>query len=347
MLLEGLKIDGICKSFGKTEALRGVSLTVPRGEILAILGPSGCGKSTLLHIIAGLEDPDSGSIAWDGQDLANVPPHARRFGLMFQELALFPHMNVASNVAFGLRMQQLDPEAIARRVGQMLALVDLEGFGRRDVDTLSGGERQRVALARALAPEPHLLMLDEPLGALDRTLRERLMLDLPRILNEIGQTAIYVTHDQEEAFAIAGKVAIMNQGQVIQVGRPEEIYGQPANLFVARFLGLTNILTAEAMPGEDGSVIDTPFGEIPWPAHLEGKVHLLLRPEKVRLDGSGPVRLEGQVVSRSFRGSLSRLVVRVQGQELTLDLPPSAAIPQQGEELQFSFDPGQALQVLP
>jgi len=190
-------------------------------------------------------------------------------------------------------------------------------------------------------------MLDEPLGALDRTLRERLMLDLPRILNEIGQTAIYVTHDQEEAFAIAGKVAIMNQGQVIQVGRPEEIYGQPANLFVARFLGLTNILTAEAMPGEDGSVIDTPFGEIPWPAHLEGKVHLLLRPEKVRLDGSGPVRLEGQVVSRSFRGSLSRLVVRVQGQELTLDLPPSAAIPQQGEELQFSFDPGQALQVLP
>lgn len=344
--MEGLEIREVQKAFGATKALRGVSLAVARGEILAVLGPSGCGKSTLLHIVAGLEAPDAGVITWDGQDLAGLPPHARRFGLMFQELALFPHLDVRANVAFGLRMQGLEPSEISRRVDRMLALVDLPGFGAREVDTLSGGERQRVALARALAPEPRLLMLDEPLGALDRTLRERLMLDLPRILKAIGQTAIYVTHDQEEAFAIADRVAIMNRGEVVQVGSPEEIYSQPANLFVARFLGFTNLLTGQAHSRADGCVIATPLGEVAWPDRLEGEVHLLLRPERVRLDNSGPLRLDGEVVSRSFRGSLSRIVVRAQGREWTLDLPLSAATPQAGERLTFSFDPRQALQVL-
>jgi thiamine transport system ATP-binding protein len=223
--------------FGEHAALDGVELSVRDGELMAVLGPSGSGKSTLLRAIAGLEPLDSGAITWDGDDLAGVPAHKRRFGLMFQDYALFPHKDVAGNVAFGLRMQGRAPTEVRSRVEEVLALVDLAGFEHRSVTTLSGGEQQRVALARALAPEPRLLMLDEPLGALDRTLRERLTIDLEHLLHRIGMTSIYVTHDHAEARAIGDQLVVMRAGKIEQMGTPDDIVAHPANEFVASFVG--------------------------------------------------------------------------------------------------------------
>ncbi len=241
----GLTLRDIHKSFGSKQALSGVSFQVLEGETVALLGPSGCGKSTLLGIIAGLESPDQGEVLWAGESLAATPAHQRGFGLMFQDFALFPHRDVFGNVAFGLQMAKWSSAQIELRVREVLELVGLPGFERRDVNTLSGGEAQRVALARSLAPGPRLLMLDEPLGSLDRTLRERLVIDLRQILRQSHQTAIYVTHDQEEAFIIADRVVVMNAGRVEQTGPAQEIYRQPAGVFVARFLGLNNLIPGE------------------------------------------------------------------------------------------------------
>ena len=237
-----LQVSHIHKSFDGAPLLRDVSFDVAPSEIVCLLGPSGCGKTTLLNIIAGLEQAESGQVLVEGQDISGVPVHRRGFGLMFQDLALFPHKNVRDNVAFGLRMAGLAPQAIDARVSEVLELVGLAGFEQRDVNQLSGGEQQRVALARSLAPRPRLLMLDEPLSSLDRTLRERLMNELRDILTRVGQTAIYVTHDQQEAFALADRVVILNAGRVAQIGTPQEVYRAPADAFVARFLGLTNLI---------------------------------------------------------------------------------------------------------
>jgi ABC-type Fe3+/spermidine/putrescine transport system ATPase subunit len=344
--LDGLQVYNITKTFDNTIALKDISFNLEQGQILSVLGPSGCGKSTLLHIIAGLELPDSGTVFWRGEDLANVPPHERRFGLMFQEFALFPHMDVAENVAFGLRMQHKEVDQIANRTSQVLELVGLAGFEDRSVDTLSGGERQRVALARSLAPQPRLLMLDEPFGALDRTLRERLMLQLPGILQNIDQTAIYVTHDQEEAFAIAARVVIMQAGQIAQIGTPEEIYCNPASRFVAQFLGLSNLLTVESLEGQDGNIVRTPLGEFRLDAELAKGASLLLRPDQVRLGAEGPIVVEGKVLQRSFRGGTQRLKVAVVDTELIFDFTTGTGLPKAGEIVKLSFDPKEALQVL-
>ena len=225
--------------------LHNVTLSLESRHILCLLGPSGCGKTTLLRIIAGLERPDRGKVLFDGTDMARIPPHRRRFGMMFQEFALFPHKNVFENVAFGLRMQKLPREEISRRTGEMLALVGLDGFGRRGVHTLSGGERQRVALARSLAPSPRLLMLDEPLGSLDRPLRERLLPELRQILKEIGITAIFVTHDHAEAFAMADVIAVFDKGRIEQMDTPENLRKSPANRTVADFLGVRHDVMRE------------------------------------------------------------------------------------------------------
>ncbi|NLE99537.1 MAG: ABC transporter ATP-binding protein, partial [Anaerolineales bacterium] len=210
-----LEVHNICKSYPDGWTLEGVSFAVEQGESICLLGPSGSGKTTLLRLIAGLEKPDCGQVMVDGQDISQVPPHRRGFGMMFQEYALFPHRDVFANVAFGLRMQRQDRDRIAERVTEVLELVDLAGFEHRDVNQLSGGERQRVALARSLAPHPTLLMLDEPLGALDRALREHLMVELPRILRRAQVTTLMVTHDQEEAFAIADRVILMRDGHIV------------------------------------------------------------------------------------------------------------------------------------
>jgi thiamine transport system ATP-binding protein len=232
-----LSVEGASVCFDEHTALDDVDLTVDDHELVAVLGPSGSGKSTLLRAIAGLELLDQGTIRWDGADLTGVPPHRRSFGLMFQDYALFPHKDVAGNVAFGLRMQRRPDAEVRRRVAEVLALVDLDGFEQRSVTTLSGGEQQRVALARAVAPEPRLLMLDEPLGALDRTLRDRLTEELRDLLQRLGMTAIYVTHDHAEARALGDRLVVMRAGRIEQVGPPEEVIAHPANAFVAEFVG--------------------------------------------------------------------------------------------------------------
>ena len=250
-----LEVRGAEVSFGAVIALAGVDLAVGAGETVAILGPSGCGKSTLLRAVAGLQPLDGGRVLWGGADLAGVPVHRRDFGLMFQDHALFTHRDVAANVAFGLRMQGVPAEARRARADEMLELVGLGGFGPRSVATLSGGEAQRVALARALAPEPRLLMLDEPLGSLDRRRRDELAAELRRVLREVGVTVLHVTHDHDEAFAVADRVAVMLDGRVARIGAPAEVWRDPRRSDVARFLGHANVVEV----GPDGTV---PWGRL-------------------------------------------------------------------------------------
>lgn len=342
-----LRVENLHKRFGNTQALAGVSFQVAKGEIVAVLGPSGCGKSTLLMVIAGLETPDQGQVYWKGEPIADLPTHQRGFGLMFQDYMLFPHMDVFENIGFGLRMAEAKPEEQRERVQAMLDLVGLSRFGSRQVDNLSGGEQQRVALARALAPEPRLLMLDEPLGSVDRTLRERLMFELRHILKDLGQTALYVTHDQEEAFAIADRVVLMEAGKVVQIGTPQELYHHPNTVFAARFLGLTNLFPGviEGTPGD--SYVQTDLGRFPASDTLAGAVTVLLRPDMVTLNGAGSRSLQGKISEISFRGSLCRVVISVNNAELTFDFPAATPIPPVGSEVQIHFDPEDSLQIFP
>jgi len=314
-----LNIINIEKTFEGAPLLRGISLTVDAGEIVCLLGPSGSGKTTLLRIIAGLEQADSGEVFFENQDLRGVPVHRRRFGMMFQDLALFPHKNVFDNVAFGLRMHtpRLPSAEIRARVQETLELVGLTGFAKRNVNNLSGGEQQRVALARSLAPRPQLLMLDEPLGALDRILREQLVADLRTILKRVGtlRAAIYVTHDQDEAFAIADRIAIVHEGRIDQTGAPEDIYRAPANAFVAQFLGMTNLFAARMR--EDGRV-ETKIGTFePATRNRTETAVALIRPERVRVIENGGIaaRVEectfraGRYRARVITDTDARLIV--------------------------------------
>ncbi len=341
-----LELYNVHKSYPDGWTLADVSFTVEQSEIVCLLGPSGCGKTTLLRLIAGLETLDSGQVLVDGEDVSRVPPHLRGFGLMFQEYALFPHKDVSGNVAFGLRMQRLEREPVAARVAEVLELVGLAGFEHRDVNQLSGGERQRVALARSLAPQPRLLMLDEPLGALDRALRERLMDELPGILHRAGVTAITVTHDQEEAFALAGRLVLLRAGRVVQVGTPEEVYRRPASAWAAQFLGLTNLLEARVIKEK---LVETAIGRLEigdWGLKVARRqsqisnLQLLIRPEAARLGNVGPNVLRGTVTERSFRGERYRLGIRhASGVELTFNFSASAAPPAPGETITISLNP--------
>ncbi len=346
----GLTISQVHKSFGSQVALAGVSFQVDRGEIVAVLGPSGCGKSTLLGIIAGLEKPDQGEVCWAGESLTGRPTHRRGFGLMFQDFALFPHQDVFENIAFGLRMAGYPREKIRERVDQVLELVGLPGFPQRDVNTLSGGEAQRIALARSLAPFPHLLMLDEPLGSLDRTLREHLMLELGEILRKSRQTAIYVTHDQEEAFAVADRIVLMNAGKVLQTGTPREIYRHPGSVFAARFLGLNNLLPVKLISRTGGKFIATPLGDFPLPTDQpvpsDREFFVLLRPDLVKTGQPGSYQISGKVQGVSFRGGTSKVTITSNGLRLEFEFLSNTVLPAAGEELVVSFNPDEALQIL-
>lgn len=342
-----LRVEKISKSFDKKAALIDVTFRVNTGEIIAVLGPSGCGKSTLLAVIAGLESCDSGDVFWNGESIKHVPPHLRGFGLMFQELALFPHLNVFDNIAFGLRMDKKSPAEIQSRVKEMLDLVGLIGFDRRDVSTLSGGEQQRVALARALVPQPDLLMLDEPMGALDRSLRERLISEIATILRRIEQTAIYVTHDQEEAFSIADNVVLMNDGSIEQIATPQEMYRKPTTPFAARFLGFSNLLPASTRFREGHCWAMTSIGEFPIEDTNQEQVTILLRPDAVQLEGPAQCVIEGRIIERSFLGGICRIVVKVAETRLSFDLKSNTHIPEDEDDMRIYFDPGEALWVIP
>ncbi|CAL9429254.1 Vitamin B12 import ATP-binding protein BtuD [Streptomyces sp. enrichment culture] len=301
-----LSLEGATVRFGGRAVLDAVGLTVAEHEVVCVLGPSGSGKSTLLRAVAGLQPLDAGRVLLDGRDQAGVPAHRREVGLMFQDHQLFPQRDVAGNVAFGPRMRGASRDEQRERVAELLELVGLPGAGRRSVAALSGGEQQRVALARALAARPRLLMLDEPLGQLDRSLRERLVVELRELFGRLGTTVLAVTHDQGEAFALADRVVVMRDGRIAQQGTPLEVWQRPADAFVARFLGFDNVVEATVA----GQAADTPWGKVPVPeGSAQGTRPVLVRPAGVRLVAAGE-GLPCTVAARTFKGT--HVAVRLQ-----------------------------------
>ncbi|MGW5971548.1 ABC transporter ATP-binding protein [Streptomyces sp. NPDC055186] len=329
-----LSLEAATVRFGGRAVLDAVDLQVAEHEIVCVLGPSGSGKSTLLRAVAGLQPLDAGRISLAGRDQADVPAHRRGVGLMFQDNQLFPQRDVGGNVAFGLRMRGTSRAGQADRVKELLDLVGLPGAAGRAVAALSGGEQQRVALARALAPSPRLLMLDEPLGQLDRTLRERLVVELRELFGRLGTTVLAVTHDQGEAFALADRVVVMRDGRIAQSGTPLEVWQRPADAFVARFLGFENV--AGATVGADVAV--TPWGKVPVPADSpQGTRTLLVRPTGVRLVPA-ETGLRCTVTARTFRGT--HVAVRLQPEEAPRLEAACAlrAAPEVGDEVGVEFD---------
>ncbi|MFV2063115.1 MAG: ABC transporter ATP-binding protein [Chloroflexota bacterium] len=311
-----LRLEALEAGYGESPVLHAVDLEIPEGQLLCVLGPSGGGKSTLLRVIAGLEPPTAGSVSLAGLDLVAVPPHERGIGLMFQDYALFPHRDVGDNVAFGLRMRGTSAATMRTRVSELLELVGMRGTERRAVAQLSGGEQQRVALARALAPRPRLLMLDEPMGSLDRSLRERLPEELRSIFTELKLTVIYVTHDQDEALSVADRVVLLHAGRIVADGSPEELWTRPPTAWTARFLGFRNVAPARLT----GSRLHTPWGQLAIGASLthtaagprraaDGDVVVVLRPAGLVPEVDGPIK--GVVEERRFRGDHVLLSVAV------------------------------------
>ncbi|MFE2378264.1 ABC transporter ATP-binding protein [Streptomyces sp. NPDC059398] len=328
-----LQLDGVTVRFGQRTALDAVDLSVAEHETVCVLGPSGSGKSTLLRVVAGLQPASAGRVLLDGAEQGGVPAHRRGVGLMFQDHQLFPQRDVAGNVAFGLRMRSVPRAEQAHRVEELLELVGLPGAGRRAVGALSGGEQQRVALARALAPRPKLLMLDEPLGQLDRSLRERLVVELRALFGRLGTTVLAVTHDQGEAFALADRVVVMRDGRIAQTGTPLEVWQRPASEFVARFLGFDNVVPATVT----GRAADTPWGRIPVPdGSAQGEGLLLVRPAGVRL-AAPQEGLRCTVEARTFRGSHVAVRLRPEhGPQLEAECPLLTA-PDAGEAVGAVF----------
>ena len=319
-----LAIAGVSKRFGATAAVDGVSLAIARGEFFALLGPSGCGKTTLLRLLAGFETPDGGTIRLDGVDLAALPPYRRPVNMMFQSYALFPHMTVAGNVAFGLRQERVKRAEIEARVTEALALVELSPLARRKPHQLSGGQQQRVALARSLVKRPRLLLLDEPLAALDRKLREQTQFELMAIQRRVGITFMIVTHDQDEAMTVADRIAVMDRGRIVQVAAPAEIYEAPRSRYVAEFIGDVNIFEGRARQvGADAVAIDLPGAPAglaaPAPAERPARgdaVLLAVRPEKIEITSGPPPPgadnvMAGVVAEIAYLGSTSTYRVRL------------------------------------
>ena len=335
-----LLIEGLTAAYDEQVVLHDLDFDVSAGELLCVLGPSGGGKSTLLRVIAGLEEPRAGRVELAGRDLAGVPAHERGVGLMFQDYALFPHRDVAQNVAFGLRMQGHGSADASARVGELLDLVGLPAAEKRPVSQLSGGEQQRVALARALAPRPRLLMLDEPMGSLDRALRERLPEELRAIFGELGLSVIYVTHDQDEALSVADRVVVLADGRIVADGTPEELWTRPPDAWTARFLGFRNVAPARLAAG----ILDTPWGRLP--AELagedvaDGQVTVVLRPAALVATADGPIR--GRVSARRFRGDHVLLLIEV-GDAPTLHVEArEGELPAVGDEIALSLRRGGA-----
>lgn len=307
-----LRLEAISKAFGPVQALKPLTLDVGAGELLALLGPSGCGKTTTLRIIAGFETPDTGAVRVDGRDITDLPPNKRNLGMVFQNYSLFPHMTVAENVAFGLTVRGMSAVVRAAEVQRMLELVRLGGYGDREIHQLSGGQQQRVALARSLVTNPAILLLDEPLGALDKNLRESMQFELRELQRRLGITSILVTHDQEEALTMSDRVAVMSEGAVVQIGTPTEVYERPRSRFVAEFLGTANILSGTvsgaAAPGTWTIDLDIEPGRKGIVAAggappVGRRVQVAIRPERMSLEASGGGALQARIRDIVFRGS--------------------------------------------
>ncbi len=297
-----IELIDITKDFGDTEALKDINLYIRKREFITLLGPSGCGKTTLLRIIAGFEYPTNGKVLFENVDIANVPPYKRRVNTVFQKYALFPHLNVFDNIAFGLKLKKFSKSEIVQRVNRMLKLVNLENYGKREVEQLSGGQQQRIAIARALVNEPEVLLLDEPLGALDLKLRKEMQLELKAMQQKLGITFVYVTHDQEEALTMSDTVVVMKDGKIQQVGDPKRIYDEPKNAFVADFIGESNILPGIMLRdelveacGHKFPCVDSGFG-------IKAPVELVVRPEDIMVVGEDVGMLKGIVQSVIFKG---------------------------------------------
>lgn len=346
-----LHIDTIHKQFGSIVVLDGVSLSVSKGDVVSILGRSGSGKSTLLRCVAGLEAVDSGQIVMNGRDITHLPTHERNIGMMFQQFALFPHRTVFENIAFGLRMRGKGVSDQEQRVRELLELVGLQGYERRNIFELSGGEQQRVALARSLAPNPPLLLLDEPMSSLDQSLRERLMGELRDILKTIDITALYITHDQHEAFAMADWLVLLENGKILQEGAPEDVYRQPINRFAAEFFGIRNLLPVieyKLSPSNTIPMVETPLGRFQISTKLAPQAFIALPAESAEIvdkvdnhvDNFGNL-LTGVMKSRSFRGGYYEIVVEYEGEiDLIWEVENSPAV---GETVTIRVPPEKAI----
>ena len=337
-----LVLDGLKKSYGPNQVVQRFDLAVERGEFISFLGSSGCGKTTTLRMVAGFETPTEGIIRIDGRDVTRLAPNQRKVGMVFQSYALFPNMTVAQNVAFGLKVAGQPTDAINRRVGEMLDLIKLPKLAHRYPYQMSGGQQQRVALARAIATKPQILLLDEPLSALDAKIRVSLRDDIRALQRELGITTIYVTHDQEEALSMSDRIVVMSEGRMEQVGTPVDIYNHPKTRFVASFVGHLNLL--------EGTVVDAGRGLIeiegqqlsisaPVPTSGRTSVTLALRPEAVRLDSPAENRLSGTVSDVNFLGAIVRLKVAVGSQRLSIDTfnNPAAPPPHKGQVVTLGF----------
>ncbi len=357
-----LEIKNITKKYGDNIAVDNVDLTIYEGEIFALLGSSGCGKSTLLRMIAGFENPTSGSILLDGEDIIGVPPYKRHLNMMFQSYALFPHMTVGQNIAFGLKQEKLPKKVIEERVDKMLKLVHMEEYVNRKPNQLSGGQRQRVALARSLAKQPKLLLLDEPMGALDKKLREQMRLELVNIIESVGVTCIMVTHDQEEAMTMAERIAIMNRGEFIQVGSPRQIYENPNCCFAAEFIGSVNMFESTLVTSgpEVGSIIRCK--DLEHDIHLDLDVDLddgmevtvAIRPEKIYIEKTQPVDEDGKplkdnyttgiVTEIAYMGDISIYHVKLNSGKVVITTLPNVdrfnkGLPTWDDKVFLSWDP--------
>ncbi len=321
-----LALDAVTKRYGGTVAVRDVSAEVPRGALVTFVGPSGCGKTTLLRLVGGFVEPDSGRVILDGEVVNRHPPNRRATGMVFQNYALFPHLSVFENIAYGLRIRRTPADEVRRRVMEMLEVVQLQGLGDRRPNQLSGGQQQRVALARALILRPKVLLLDEPLSNLDAHLRLAMRDELRRLQRTLALTIIFVTHDQEEAMAISDRILVMRGGRLEQAGTPQEIYEHPATEFVARFVGQANFVAAtlDRAGQESGpSVARTALGEFEVApdagSRLDGAAWVILRPESIDLLPAGAGVVAGEVVSASYVGAVVRYTVRVRGEQLLVD----------------------------
>ncbi|MCA0869435.1 ABC transporter ATP-binding protein [Seohaeicola saemankumensis] len=346
-----IQIENATKTFGQGDsaftALRDVSVDIAANEFFTLLGPSGCGKTTLLRLIAGFEPPTKGAILLSGSDISRLPPNQRPVNTVFQNYALFPHMSVAQNIAFGLEMLGKPKAEIAKTVDEMLRLVRMEELKDRRTSEISGGQQQRVALARALAPHPQVLLLDEPLSALDLKLRKEMQIELKRLQSETGITFVFVTHDQEEALTMSDRVAVMNAGRILQVGSPRDIYERPSERFVANFIGESNFLDAERIGGDVTLAAGGSFAAAVPEGVPEGKVSVLIRPEHIRVRGGQPEagELSAKVETVVYSGDATTLHLRLATGEVLkarmANAPDSdAAVPAEGQDAAVSIAPG-------